>query len=485
MWTAHMSDQPRKPRQFWSVNMQLDLSSLIKFVCVFSLGVFCVASIWGLFLAPHFFTIVKVDGGFSQRPVLGVVFEASVLSLFALLISFFAGFSLVRRSREETLNRQAAEARYASIVHAEPQCVKVMDRAGRLLDMNPAGLAIIDATSMEEVYGLEVSQLVVPADREAFDKLLEEVFQGKSGTLEFQIKTLKGNHKTMSTHAVPLQDADGDVQSYMAVTYDITQQKADEIALREANQIAEQANKQLKTFLANVSHELRTPLNAIIGFSQLIQTEAFGPIGDKKYVEYLEGIHQSGRQLHRLVEDLLDISKLEAGVIHLNRSDVDVSKTARTAIARLSNKVKAKRLSISCDLDARRKSVFADEIRVQQMVDNLLDNAIKFSRDGGEIAVSLNSFDDESIALTIADNGIGMDQATLLQIREPFSRSGDPFTRVTDGAGLGLSIVSELAKLHGAAFEIESNVGSGTKVHLTFPPNCGEAISGDPSNSPQ
>lgn len=438
-----------------------------------------VAVIGVVFILVVTWEFVLADGFLSKnaddpRPQTAADKWVSVLKIMTFSAAALAISCLIRtrqRPVESAEERRIsdAEVRYASIVEAEPQCVKLMDRAGRLLDMNPAGLSIIAAPSFDDVKGLDVRELVLPPDRPAFDGLLERVFEGEGGELEFQIETLDGEIKWMSTHAVPLFAADGSVSTYMAVTHDVTEKKAVDQELISAKNAAEEANNQMSVFLANVSHEFRTPLNAILGFTQMMMLPGFKPTDKDKYLDYLDAIEKAGRQLSTVVEDLLDTSRLAAGVVDLTISKVDLIGQLDSVALMVSQEAAAKSIRLETSSDLASCCVWADEARVRQILTNLLDNAIKFTPAGGSVVGSVGVLDDGAVEVCVSDSGIGIKADLIPEITKPFFRGGNAETRSYQGSGLGLALVSEFAKLHDAAFDIESAPGAGTKVRVTFP----------------
>jgi signal transduction histidine kinase len=242
--------------------------------------------------------------------------------------------------------------------------------------------------------------------------------------------------------------------------------------LRAAMEEATAANRSKSAFLANMSHDLRTPLNSILGFSEAMQRQLFGPLGDHRYVDYVGNIHRSGQHLIALVNDILDLSKIECGKYEIAETWVDVSGELAEAKTRIAAAGDAgSRIQVT----AGAGELFADRRAVIQIIDNLLSNAVKHAGDGAAITAGWIVGSDGTGDLFVADSGKGIPEAELPRIAEPFFQgSGDraqkPLTaRNAAGIGLGLSIVSQLARIHDAVLAIESTVGKGSTFTVRFP----------------
>lgn len=232
---------------------------------------------------------------------------------------------------------------------------------------------------------------------------------------------------------------------------------------------AETANRAKSAFLANMSHELRTPLNAIIGFAQIWQTELFGPVGDKRYVDYAANIGESGQHLLSLITDILDISKIEAGEVEMSDSDIDLADLARGCLTMIHVAASAKSIHLDNDIPGDLPTLRGDPTYVRQIVLNLLGNAVKFTPERGTVSLSVLSTLDGRIEISVADTGPGIQQEDLDRIFEPFSQLADSLTRSHEGVGLGLTLVKRLADLHGADVRVDSVPGAGTCFTVTFP----------------
>jgi PAS domain S-box-containing protein len=257
---------------------------------------------------------------------------------------------------------------------------------------------------------------------------------------------------------------------YCAVIRDITQWKRTEDELRTAKRAAETANAHKSDFLAHVSHEIRTPLNAIIGFSDMMATERFGPIGHPRYVEYANDIGRSGRHVLDIVNDLLDISKIEAGEMELDFVAVGLNETISEAVSLVQPQANGQRVIIRTALSQAVPQVVADLRSVKQIALNILSNAIRFTPSGGQIVVSTAYEPNGSVALRIRDTGIGMTRAELELAMKPFRQVAGAARKRGDGTGLGLPLTKAMVDANKAAFSISSAPNEGTLVEITFPP---------------
>ena len=230
---------------------------------------------------------------------------------------------------------------------------------------------------------------------------------------------------------------------------------------------AEEANQTKSKFLANMSHELRTPLNAIIGFSEIMESGMFGSLGSEKYQEYCHDILTSGHYLLEVINDILDMSKIEAGRMKLDMEELDLSKTLAESLRVVSGRADDKNLELDADIDGP-IPVVADRRATKQIIVNLLSNAVKFTPDGGKVIVRAHLLE-ESVVLLIADTGIGIAPQALQRLGRPFEQVESQLSKTYHGSGLGLAIARSLANLHGGSMRLRSRLTSGTVVRVTLP----------------
>jgi two-component system cell cycle sensor histidine kinase PleC len=235
---------------------------------------------------------------------------------------------------------------------------------------------------------------------------------------------------------------------------------------------AEEANQTKSKFLANMSHELRTPLNAIIGFSEIMESAMFGPLGADKYCEYSRDIRESGQYLLDVINDILDMSKIEAGGIHLAPEIVELDRIVADSVRVVSGRANEKRLTLTSHLAAG-ITLTADRRALKQIALNLLSNAVKFTPDGGAVTVR-GRLRGGMVTIAIADNGIGIPKDALHKLGRPFEQVESQLTKRHQGSGLGLAIAKSLAELHGGAMRIRSTLGAGTMVVVRLPMDARE-----------
>ena len=248
---------------------------------------------------------------------------------------------------------------------------------------------------------------------------------------------------------------DGD-EKLCAVFRDITQWKKAEEELLNAKRQAEKTSSAKSEFLAKISHEIRTPLNAIIGFSEVMMEERFGPIGNERYRQYLKDIHSSGGHLVSLLNDLLDLSKIEAGKLELTFARVDLNELMQQCVALMQPQANRERIIIRTSLAPTLPPVVADARSVRQIVLNLLSNSIKFTGAGGQVIVSTALNDDGEVVLRVRDTGVGMSEQDIAIALEPFRQLATSARWGSSGTGLGLPLTKALAEANRASFSITS-----------------------------
>ena len=256
--------------------------------------------------------------------------------------------------------------------------------------------------------------------------------------------------------------------AYCAVLRDITQWKKTEAELRDARDRAEQSSRQKSEFLARMSHELRTPLNAILGFSDVMRKGEFGKLGNERYEGYANDIHTSGEYLLSLVNDLLDLSKVEAGKLDLNFTSVDLGAITDTCMKLMQNEATGARVVLRKSIAAGLPQVVADQRSVKQVILNLISNGIKFTDPGGQVIISARMTGTGELLLSVADTGVGMDEDQLREAMQPFSRI-ETMGREAQGTGLGLPLTKALVEANRARFSISSEPRKGTRIDITFP----------------
>ncbi len=240
--------------------------------------------------------------------------------------------------------------------------------------------------------------------------------------------------------------------------------------MRDAKQAAEAANLAKSQFLANVSHELRTPLNAIIGFSEVIKSELFGPVGTPRYREYIGDIHSSAHHLLALINDLLDLARVDVGKESLDEK-VDLGELVGSAVRILRGRAEQNRVALAHQVDPAAAQVTGDRRRLKQAILNLIGNAVKFTREDGRVDVAVELDREGGVAIIVRDTGIGISSEDLRQVLRPFWQADAGLSRERDGVGLGLPLTKQLIELHGGTLVLTSELGKGTVATLILPPD--------------
>jgi|GEM_PF-1478217 len=292
--------------------------------------------------------------------------------------------------------------------------------------------------------------------------------RGLAFDLVHRFETPDGGRRWLHQHAEPELNAAGDVVCVKGSTVDVTKLKQAEESLRRAKEEAEYANRAKSEFLANMSHELRTPLNAVIGFGSLLSQEVYGAHSDSRYQEYAEDICASGQHLLDLINDILDVARIEAGSMELEEYELDLKGINATCLKLVGGRATKANLTIETRVDPAGLRLYADGRRVKQILINLLSNSVKFTPGGGSITVQW-VLEGDRVVLEVIDTGVGIDEKILPRLFEPFSRGEDSLTREYEGTGLGLSLVRKLTLLHDGDVVVKSKPGAGTTVRVSFP----------------
>ncbi len=266
-----------------------------------------------------------------------------------------------------------------------------------------------------------------------------------------------------------VMDEEGEPTHFVAIHEDITERKLAEQDIRIAKEQAETASRAKSEMLANMSHELRTPLNAIIGYSDSILHGIFGPMENEKYLEYVQDINHSGAHLLELINDVLDVSAIEAGKLELDEEDVDLAKLVESCNRLIAPRAEAGRVSIETDVPDGVPWIHADKRRIKQALLNLLSNAVKFTPENGSVATRVARTPDGGLEIRVEDTGVGMTPQELSKAMEEFGQADSGLDRKFEGTGLGLPLTKGLIELHGGELTIESRKNAGTTAIIALP----------------
>ena len=374
-----------------------------------------------------------------------------------------------RRRAEKALGE--AEKKYRAIVENAAGGIYQVTPEGQFLSANPAMAGILGYDSTEqmlrEIKNAHTSLYVNSRERMQFIQKLESL--GTVKNFEAQIAKKDSSRIWISESARAVKDDDGNVLYFEGSIENITKRKEVELKLREAKIQSDLASRAKSEFLANMSHELRTPLNAIIGFSEIIRNEVLGPVANTQYKEYVRDIYDSGKRLLMIINEILDVSRIETGQRQLNEGVVDMEKVFASCIQFMQPKADAAGLSIVNLTAGHLPQVIGEELAIKQIFLNLLSNAVKYTAEGGRITLSHELDREGQLRISVTDTGVGLDEAEIEKALSPFGQIETSFNRAGSGAGLGLTLVDSLIKLHGGRLELFSQKGIGTTATIVFP----------------
>ena len=312
--------------------------------------------------------------------------------------------------------------------------------------------------------------LVHPDDLGLIGDNLRSVQDGRSYAMDFRIVDAHGEVRHLHAMGTPEFDDSGVPVAVDGIIQDITERKQMEQALRDARDAAERGSRAKSEFLANMSHELRTPLNAIIGFSEIMREEILGPVAVPKYREYLGDIHNSAQHLLLIINDILDIARIEAGRVELKEARIDLRRMIDESARMLRGRVAEAGLTLETSFENEAPWCIGDERLLRQVLLNLTSNAIKFTPSGGRVRILVGRKVGGELTLAVQDTGIGMTAEEAAVALRPFGQVQSAFARSRDGVGLGLPLAKSFVELHGGELLVESMPGRGTTITVKLPP---------------
>jgi len=325
-----------------------------------------------------------------------------------------------------------------------------------------ANLIVVGARFDDVARAVAAQGLIPEAAGRIQEWVRERVLQHANPTGSFDMELGDGRWLRVAER----RTRDGGIVGTMA---EITEEKRRERELRRARDGAELANRSKSEFLANMSHELRTPLNAIIGFSELMKNEVLGTIAIPAYAGYVRDIHDSANHLLNIINDILDLSRIEAGKLKLFETAVELGGAAQGTARLVTERAADSGVRVTTEIDKELPTLWGDERLVKQILINLLANAVKFTPRGGSVAVRAFKDSEGRLGLSVADTGIGIADSDLARVMEPFGQADGSLRRRYEGTGLGLPLVRSFVELHGAKFDLKSQIGSGTTATVVFP----------------
>lgn len=379
------------------------------------------------------------------------------------------GFVTTYGDVTERLQNESELRRFRGMLDRTHDCVFIFDPQSLNFVYVNRGATEQVGYSEDELLQMTPYEIKPEFDENSFRALIRPMLDGDHDAVVFET-----THEAKDGSIIPVEislqfisdETDG---RFIAIVRDISERKVAEQAFVSAKEEAEYANRAKSEFLANVSHELRTPLNAIMGFAEAMRMQLFGPIGDDRYYRYAEDIHQSGEHLLGIINDILDLSRVEAGETEIQEEEQDIRSLVDASLRFVRDRAQMAEVALTTEIPDDLPLLLADDRLIKQMLINLLSNAVKFTPQGGRILVRAEIGTMGSITLSVSDTGIGMAEDQIPRALTTFGQIGTAWNRNHDGTGLGLPLVKSLIELHGGALHLESEPGFGTTASLSFP----------------
>lgn len=370
--------------------------------------------------------------------------------------------------RETAIAYARSENKFRNIFNLAPEVMIISDlEGGKILDVNPAFLNLF-GRRRDDVIGQTSADLGIWADSTFLGRFVEELKMTASMTdVPTTVKT-RGNlirHFRLFAQKIEIDNE----RMLLMIGRDVTDDLSQAQELQRSKDSAELANRAKSEFLANMSHELRTPLNAILGFAEIIKDEMVGPLGTKRYSEYARDIHESGTHLLSIINDILDLSKVEAGRLEAYLTWIDPVEDLEMCINLVQQRAYEAQLKLEYAFDDD-VLLEADDRLIKQIALNLLSNAVKFTEPGGIVTMKLEKTGTGGLCLSVTDTGIGMTAEEIKIAKRPFGQVDSSLSRRHEGSGLGLPLISAFTEKLSATMTIDSEPGVGTRVSIVFPP---------------
>lgn len=398
-------------------------------------------------------------GNFYINPILDKTGRVDVVDVLALPSS--GDSQSLQRERDDAISL------LTSVFDVSEVGIIVTDQNQRVVRVNDSFVRIY-GWQRDDLIGQEFSSFLVEEDQDQARSNHDDFMtHGGRNSGEMRLCRKDGNIANALFTTAALELSNG--RRFQVTTImDITLRKQMEMTLRLAKEQADTANQAKSTFLANMSHELRTPLNAIIGFSEMMIKETFGALANEKYKEYLGDIHLSARHLLEIINEVLDMSKIEAGRTQLDEELFDVSQMVSAVSRMMASRAFSAGLKIVEDIDDDLPPLFADPRLVRQILINLVGNAVKYSNEGGTIGIRAYLTKYNTLHIVVSDEGVGIPKERIAEALEPFGQVSKP-SDSRGGTGLGLPLAKAMTELHGGSLSLESDLGKGTIVTVEFP----------------
>lgn len=362
-------------------------------------------------------------------------------------------------------NLKSGNVRLRLILDSQPECVMLIGADASVLEINPAGVRLLQARGAAEVLGRKVTDFVAIERRKEIEGINAAIFQGQSRNAEFEIIGREGRRRWVHARNCALRDCDGRIVAHLAVVIDMTDGKQNESDLKRAKEVAEDANRAKSEFLAMISHEIRTPMNGVLGFTKLLLDS---PLSTEQR-DFAQTIAVSGQALLSVINDVLDFSKIEAGKLKIEEIPYDLESALMSVIELVFVGAQEKGVEIAAHYPADFPRQFqGDPGRVRQVMLNLIGNAVKFT-DTGHVFVQLRSVPGSRLKISVTDTGIGIPWEIQPKLFQEFAQADVSTTRRFGGTGLGLVISKRLVEMMGGEIGFESTPGIGSTFWFTLP----------------
>ena len=385
-------------------------------------------------------------------------------------------FQDITDRKRADLQLQASEAKFRNLVEHANDIIYTLSATGIFTYVSPNWQEILGHATSEVVHQ-PFAPFVHPDDVPKCYAFLGHILETgqKQRGVEYRVRHKNGEWRWHTSSATPQWDSNGQISSYLGIAHDITDRKLTEFHLQRTNQELARATRLKDEFLANMSHELRTPLNAILGLTEGLLEGVFGTIS-KPQGRTLTTIEQSGTHLLELINDILDVAKIEAGQMDIECLPTSVSSLCQSSLTFIKQQAMKKRIQVQTQLPPTLPDLIVDERRIRQVLINLLTNAVKFTHEGGTITLAavlppqVEAPDDQNyLRLTVIDTGIGIAPAHIDKLFQPFIQIDSALNRKYEGTGLGLALVKRIVELHGGQVTVTSEVGVGSCFALDLP----------------
>ncbi|MBL4615957.1 MAG: PAS domain S-box protein [Magnetovibrio sp.] len=446
----------------FDLSMPLGVAGAVPYVILVMAG-FGLRNHYSIYALAVLATALTI-GGYLASPSGGVewiVLTNRGLAIFAIWVTAFL-----------TVSHKLIERRNRIMSHAVEQSddlVFITDTNGIIKYINSQFTKVTGFTAQDAI---GKTPRIIKSDHtppKFYEKMWSDILCGKTWRGEIQDRTKDGKLFWASAQISPIHDKYGNITHFVAMHEDITLRKEALAQILEAKAEADVANRTKSEFMANMSHELRTPLNAIIGFSHMLDSDIFGSTLQDKQREYAHDIQVSGEHLLELINDILDVSAIEADSLTIHEESVDFNKVASSALRMIKPRAEKGQIDLINEVALTPLHLRADERRLKQVLLNLLSNAVKFTPAGGCVTLSSERDANGALLIHVSDTGIGMNDAELTKALTQFGQVDSTLSRKHEGAGLGLTLATGLAEVQGGKLVLTSEKGKGTRATVTFP----------------